>query len=449
MSELTPPVHCFSENRDVTDSCFVVNPRHAFYLSALLMFGTLFPAEMAVRVGMVLSVYRFCLIITFLVIIPIAVRKIISGGYVPVISDIFVILLSLWAPLILYIKNGLPGLTSVYGLLGFELMVPYLLGRCVVGNVAGMQQLVRVMPFIVLVMLGLGCLDLIAGENIIPHIASNYFGNFRSGNQYANDQEAFAFTTQYRFGLPRVRGPIEHSILYGSYFANWAPILFYMSNRTFKKLFFLGVCGIGTLLSLSSAPILGFALFLTLAGYDALFRRVRARWSLLLLIAGVATAAVFLLLEDPLRALISWVTFDPKTGFARLVIWHWVGLNLQKSPIFGIGVDDWFRPEQLSSSIDSLWLNDALVYGYVGLALLVMVVLGTLFVWTPRKLTTYPNDSYSKASIGVGISLCLFTVLGFSVHIWGTMWGIFSLILGLRAGLTEAIYLPPERRGGI
>jgi hypothetical protein len=131
----------------------------------------------------------------------------------------------------------------------------------------------------------------------------------------------------------------------------------------------------------------------------------------------------------------------------RLQIWHWIGYNLRDAWLFGTGGKDWARPAQMIASVDSLWLVQSLRSGYVGLGLLVACIASPFFVWTPRDLPRYPTRDYGRLQIAVAISILQLVFLAFAVHIWGIMWACLAMLLGIRAGLSEARFLPPDMRG--
>jgi hypothetical protein len=154
-----------------------------------------------------------------------------------------------------------------------------------------------------------------------------------------------------------------------------------------------------------------------------------------------------LLVDDPLAWLISGLTFNPQTGFYRLQQWYWVGYNLEASPFFGIGDKDWIRPVSIVNSLDSLWLVFATRHGYVGVALLALVVLGSRFVWTPRQIRVYPHPRAHEIGKAIVLALIGAIFVSFTVHLWAKIWIFLGLIVGIRAGLSEARYLHPLARG--
>ena len=434
----------------ITEKLRVTSARLTLYIVTLLFLGYLFPSELAFKLGIVVTVHKITLLLCFILTLIVAPRKFLEKTYVFCVSDFFVVALFFWCPFALLMSGGFKAMATSLSMTGVELFFSYIVGRFLLANLPALRISADVILIMMIVLLCLGFIDLIAGENIIARVASGISGNFRSVKYYGNDSDAvLAYTTQYRFGLPRVRGPIEHSILYGGFFTMVAPLLFYLLQGAFKKILTLGVCGLGVLLSISSAPILCYALFLMVIFYDSLFCNVRWRWTLLFVLAAALVVSLIAIVDNPIEALISGFTLDPQTGFTRILIWYWVGKNLSISPIFGVGDSDWTRRSDMLSSIDCLWLNHTLEYGYVGMAILAMIIVGAFFVWTPRRLPFYPNPAYGSAIIACNISILIMILIAFTCDIWGSTWSLVGMILGVRASLSESIYLPPEKRGGI
>jgi len=418
--------------------------RVALYCTAMLFFSYLFPAEAAVRIGTVITMRRVAVVACLVLLIFAIGRKLRERRYVPVVSDFFVLAFMFWTPAAVYASGGLPAMTSVLGVLGLEFAVPYFVGRVMLGNADTLRRASMIMLYAVIGMFLLGFLDTLSGENLLARIATDIFGNFRSVKFYG-DNEVQAYETQYRFGLARARGPLEHSILFGLFFGIMAPLMLYNLRNGTAKLVALGVCAAGVVIALSSAPMLLFGLLLSLLAYDQLFSRVRWRWAFFTLVVVIMVVTIFAVVEDPIVAFIRGFTLDPQTGLTRLEIWHWVGQNLAISPIFGVGTRDWFRPVDLLSSIDALWLVMALQYGYVGLGLLICSILGVFFVMTPRPLTRGGCPEMVGPRRAETIAILLFILASFTVHIWGAMWGLMALVLGMRAAASEAPYLPGTR----
>lgn len=403
-----------------------------FWAALILLGAYLGPAEMAVKVGIVLTTLRLALLIMLAWAGAVMASRLASGRYVFVASDGLVLVLVLWMELALYATSGPQAVTSAIGLRPVEFLSAYLAGRFVFGQRAGIGPFVQVLLVVVGLLVLLGLVDLAAGENILGRLGRQYFGVDRNA----------LYITQYRMGLPRARASFEHAILFGTFFAVCAPLLYYLSRGRLTWLAGLGLCLAGIVLALSSAPMLAFGIFAALAGFDRLLGRAPWRWAALLVLAVYGLAMLIAFVDDPLRTLVNLFTLDPETGVYRFLIWEWVAYNLQPTPWFGIGVRDWVRLSSMVSSVDALWLGQALHAGYVGVALLALVIAGAFFAWPGRATPPRrPDPVVGTAAKAVTIALVQMIFVSFTVHYWGTCWAFFALLIGMRAGLTEAARL--------
>ena len=330
-------------------------------------------------------------------------------------------------------------------------MISYAVGRLLLGNVASLRAGAKAMVLVMACLLAMGIVDLAAGENIFARLATSLVGSSeRAVHIYGGDPGTAKYvTTQYRFGLPRARGSIEHAILYGAFFTITAPVMFYATRSSIQRLLILGGCGLGVLISISSAPILAFVLLCGFVGYDALFRRVRYRWTFLVCLIVACALTALLLVDDPVNALITSFTLDPQTGWTRLLIWKWIGKDLVASPWLGLGAEDWFRPATLLDTVDCLWLNLAYQFGYVGLALFLASLVGCMLVITPRPTARHDAGADAMPIVSLNIALFMAFFIAFTVHFWGAAWSLLGFVIGTRAALTEAPYLAPAGRGSI
>lgn len=391
----------------------------------------LLPSEMAVKVGVVLTGLRVALAILLVWSVVALLRKLAARDYVLVLSDLTVAMLVVWMEISLYAVGGSAALISALGVRPVEFLSAYLVGRCLFGSGLGLASFVRVLLWVVGALVFLGLVDLAAGENILGSLALKYF---------AIDRHTL-YVTQYRMGLPRARASFEHAILFGTFFAACAPLFYYLAEGTIRKLIGVLLCAAGVLLSLSSAPILAFGIFAAIATFDRLLRKGTWRWAALggLVIYGVAL--LFVVVDDPLRTLIEAFTLDPSTGVYRFLIWEWIGFNLQSSPWFGLGGTDWVRLPNMVSSVDALWLGQALGAGYVGVALLALSLFAPFFVWTSGRAPRSAGSWHRTSGKAVTISIVQMTFISMTVFFWGTCWAFFALLIGIRAGLSESGYL--------
>jgi hypothetical protein len=225
------------------------------------------------------------------------------------------------------------------------------------------------------------------------------------------------------------------------------PLFYYVIRTAWWRIVMVGVAALGALLSISSAAALSCCLALSFIAYDAGLNRSRWRWALLFAALAYAALLFVVLVDNPLAWLISGLTYNPQTGFYRLQQWYWVGYNLENSPFLGNGDKDWIRPISVVSSLDSLWLVIAVRHGYVGVALLLLAIVGSRFVWTPRQTPAYPHPRAHEIGRAIALALVGAIFVTFTVHFWAKIWIFLGLIVGIRAGLSEARYLHPAIRG--
>lgn len=408
-----------------------VSGAEGFWAATLLMGSYLLPSEMAVKVGVVLTGLRLALFVLLVWSLAALLRKLAARDYVLVLSDLTVVLLVVWMEVSLYAVGGSVALASALGVRPIEFLSAYLAGRCLFGSRLGLTSFVRVLLWIVGALVVLGMLDVVAGENILGSLALKYF---------AVDRHTL-YVTQYRMGLPRARASFEHAILFGTFFAACAPLFYYLAEGTIRKFVGVLLCAAGTLLSLSSAPILAFGIFAAIATFDGLLRKGTWRWAALGGLTLYGLALLFVLVDDPLRTLIESFTLDPSTGVYRFLIWEWIGFNLQSSPWFGLGGADWVRLPNMVSSVDALWLGQALGAGYVGVVLLALSVVSPFFVWTSGRAVRDQGTWLRTSGKAVTISIVQMTFISMTVFYWGTCWAFFALLIGIRAGLSEGRYL--------
>lgn len=391
----------------------------------------------AVPSGLVLSFGVLSVNILRLVLLVLALpacgqymRKLSSGRHVFVLSDLFIVLLSIWMLTALTLSEGFDRSIEGVGIMILEIAGGYLVGRTWLGSRSGFQAFRSATRILLLCLIPLAVLDPLTGRYVLADFASGL-----SGIPTVPDME-------YRFNMLRAKGPFEHSILFGSFFAFTLPIIFYGARTTVARIAFLGISVVGVFLSLSSAPMLGLFLFICLYLYDRQLSSFRMRWALLGGAIFCLILGVFLVRDNPLGVLIRNLTLDPATGYYRALIWEWAGANVMQSPVIGIGFREWFRPEWMGNSIDALWLAHALTFGIPSSVLLGLTLLTTGVAVNEKKTSRRAwTISAQETYRGVTMSIGLMVLMGFTVHFWGTMWVFLGLLAGLRAGLTEASYL--------
>src|SRR5262245_12068802 len=198
-----------------------------------------------------------------------------------------------------------------------------------------------------------------------------------------------SYQEEYRLGIFGAMGPIEHHILFGMVCS--VGLLLAASSPVRAKALTIAGCGVGVLLSLSSAPIQSVVLGFGLITYDRIFARYRSRWSLLIGVAALGIGASYIFTSSPLAFIFGHLLLDPTSYSIRLYQWNAVGTVILDSPWVGIAFE-WSKmvpglPFFVQESVDSLWLYLALIYGIPGAVLAGLSMAGAACSSTGVNLT--------------------------------------------------------------
>lgn len=231
-----------------------------------------------------------------------------------------------------------------------------------------------------------------------------------------------------RAGLRRAISTFDHPILFGVFCSLAAAILLYSTPNGLKRWPWAGFCFFGGLLSLSSAAVMATAIVGSSYAYDALMRRYSWRWLLLWLGVGLFLTVITVVTNNPLSWLLSHATFDPQTGFYRLMIWDAVSTQVWQAPLTGAGFVT-FGYYLLDRTVDSVWLVTSLHYGLPVTILLIALNLSALL--------PVPGRRPVEIQRGFTIVCLVFLLTGLTVHFWNYMWTFWGVCIGVRASLRE------------
>jgi len=126
--------------------------------------------------------------------------------------------------------------------------------------------------------------------------------------------------------------------------------------------------------------------------------------------------------------LISYLTFNPTTGYWRMLQWKYTMDDISNHPLFGIGLHDWTRPSWMNNSIDSFWLLMTLQHGMIAAFILLFLCLYAVFHVLNRLHKHHPASRWMvKSWVLAFMSLIL---IGFTVDYFGKIQPLFFFILG-------------------
>jgi hypothetical protein len=372
--------------------------------------------------GLRLNVVRVLFLILTPVVFTRFANKVASGRYRFVASDAFVPAAAFWmflGPCVLY---GLSDSLAHSGPVVLEYLIAYMVTRVLLEEngqaLAFLSMLCAVIACIVLD----ASLDTLTGRYFTRDLVSALTGFQKDWAAGAEDN--------FRFGLLRAAGPIEHPILFG--LIAGVGLLIAVTVKIRFRTFCIAVCGLGTVICFSSAPEQGVLMGFGLLIYGRVMAGMRVKW--LLIVGGLATIALTLFLASnaPFGLLFDIATIDPQTAYYRLYIWNLLGPYVLQSPWFGVFTENL----EYQGSVDSLWLVLSLTYGipcaiFVGLSLIGSCSLPT----DPDR--AYLGRSETQAGTVLGIIMAVIIFMGFTVHFWGSAWILVGLLTGLRAHLGE------------
>lgn len=239
---------------------------------------------------------------------------------------------------------------------------------------------------------------------------------------------------QLRNGWLRAPSTFDHPIMFGVFCALTAAILLYWEKTLLRRGVAAGVCFVGCISSLSSAALMAFSIILAAFTYDQLLRRYSWRWSALWIIIGTFIFVVFVVTAHPLSWVLSHLTYDPQTGFYRLMIWD-TGLGyIAQSPVIGYGY--LFNNAILDATIDSIWLVLALRFG-VPMIVLFFFTNVAVFFPSHRNFKGTKDVHMDQMRRAFTLVLLMFMFTGLTVHFWKSGLTFWGLCLGVRASLRE------------
>jgi hypothetical protein len=349
-----------------------------------------------------------------------------------VFSDILIVLTGVWmivSPAIV-VDLGYSLNHSAAG--AAEFCGSYLAGRILLSERGQTLSFVNFLCHVIVIIALFGVLDVLTSRPIIHEFLGQLTGytNINTGTSNVGGG--------LRMGFFRATGPIGHPILYGIVCA--IGLLLAVASPIRAKGLTIAACGLGVLLSLSSAPIEGAILGLGLLTYNRLLARFRSRWSILIGIGALGIGVSFALSTSPLAFVLGHINLDPTSYWVRLYQWQTVGTIVLNSPWVGIGFNlvDVARkmPVFIFASVDSLWLWLAMVYGFPGAILVgLSMVSAACYPVSGRDINLTIEES--KLATTLSVIIAMIVLLGFTVDFWEESWMLAGLLVGVRAHLAD------------
>ncbi|MEM6587060.1 MAG: O-antigen ligase family protein [Pseudomonadota bacterium] len=368
---------------------------------------------------LLLSALRLILMLLF---IPLTIQ-LLRGAYGKlIITDLMFALFVLWMCISL-LRNNPAMVIQNAGSTGIEFLGGYLIGRASIRTREAFLGLCSFLPLIALITLPLALLENQTGTPYLVEAINRLPGVFSVPR----------VDIPGRMGMERVQNVFAHPIHYGVYCAVTFSMVFIGLKgqiTTPTRWITAALVGMGCFLALSSGALLALLLQLFLIAWAFAFRSSKSRWWILLGLGVLAYIAVDLVSDrTPVRVFMSYATFSAHTAYWRGLIFEYGLQNALDNPLFGIGLNDWVRPEWMyGDSMDNYWLVLAVRHGFPGF---ILVAIGYLYVLLKvifRDLSSDPDLAQIRLTwaltfVGLTFALC-------TVHIWTNVHSFVLFMFG-------------------
>jgi len=394
----------------------------------LYFLGVVLPSELAVSpFGLALIPVRLVLLAFFFPALALLAR---SRDFRLQAFDAMLVLALAWLLIALVVNNGFEKGFKYGGSLVLEALGGYLLARAYVRNYTQFADAVRCYFLFVLVAAAVAFPEAFLKIKFVHALASQLTGN-----------PDIAVTSEAgRLGLERATSTFDHPILYGVFCATSLGLVWYMHKGGSSLWIKAGVIAFATLCSVSSAPLLAYAMVVAFIAWELLTRQMPHRAA-----ATIAAAAfVYLVLEvfsnrSAVEVIISFIALDSWTAYYRVLIWQNAYVDLVNHPLLGVALNAWTRPKWMTGSVDAFWLVTALTGG-----LPTTLLLGAAVITLLRKVHARTGARETRerwqARFGWTAAVLALSFQAFTVHYWGSMHSLFFFILGMGAWMTDSRY---------
>jgi hypothetical protein len=357
-----------------------------------------------------------------------------SGNYRFVWSDVLVPVTGLWMFVGPTEIDGFDRTVVYSGATAMEFCIPYMATRVFLTERGQAVALVRILCIAIAAIGVLAIFDELSRRFVLREFVGSLTGYHRP----------FNYTDLMRGSFLRCASTLEHPIALGNVCC-FGLLMATTMRGALRKFMFAGAA-VGLALSVSSAPTGGFIIGLGALFYNKLMRNVPLRWGLLYASLGGAIFLIFNVHPRPWGFIFNHLTFDPSTGYYRLMQWQFLGPLVMNSPMFGIGLfNGWVEEFGLAPTVDSTWLGTAMSFGIPAATLIFLCYI------TPCSVSMdigneRLNLTKQERRLGSVLSLIMGLVvyIGITVFYWGTVFILIMFLAGIRAHLGALAAMPRE-----
>jgi hypothetical protein len=393
----------------------------------ILLAGMVMPPTVALFLGTLkLSTGR---IVLFTLFIP-AMKQLFNRPWRFVWSDPLVAAGVLW---IIGSRFFVEGINATSFMEGFEFMGFYVLGRALFFEPAAIKEMLPKLRIIAVLLLAFAFMDFFTNTFVINELGGKIFHTVTLASQ-----RDYAHFHRQLFGRDVIRATstFDHPILYGTFCSIAGAIFLFAERKMILRIFSVGVCYAGVLISGSSAALMVSVVTVGVYAYDRVLSKYSARWKVFVMLLLAAYIIINMVIAHPLNWIILHLTFDPVSGYYRINEWDAGIEQVKLHPYIGFGSGHIFGNDYLDVSIDSVFLGLALKYG-LPVCVLLLLSSFVLFFKNPGKKIEDKEFLRFRTIFTIINSLLIF--VGFTVFYWNAMWEFWGLCIGIRASLEEQL----------
>lgn len=313
------------------------------------------------------------------------------------------------------------------GLYALETLGAFYLARMFINTPERFYKFNKFFIFVIMLLLVVTVYESFAKHRILHELAESFTGN---------KSLDFRLYTHYyiRGDIMRATSVFAHPILFGTLSAMFFPfaVIAFLRLRTTLNGLGLFSLMLSMIMTLSSAPLLAL-IFQGFTGLLVKFWDSARRLWVALFFGGIAGAMILNAASNRgfFGILISYLTFNPNTGYFRMLQWEYSFDDILTNPILGIAHNDWTRPywkDWMGDSIDSFWLLLTLQHGIFA-ALIVLTACFYVVFNTLNRVSQQP-DSVRWMVTAWLLAFMSLILIGFTVDYFGKLQPLFFFMLG-------------------
>lgn len=355
-------------------------------------------------------------------------------------SDLFAFALTMWMTIQPAAVDGLEQLPKAI-FQAVEVAGPYIIGRSYFFEDISAQAITRTLKMILIVLAALAILDVIAHRYVLLEAMADLFDEPKM--RLIGGDRPFSRTV---FGVTflRAAATFDHPLLYGTFCSAVAAILLYSVHTVRDRMIYVGLCIVGCLFSSSSAPLIALVFSIAIYFYNSILKGNSSRWLIIWSGFGVVILIFSLISDDPLTWPIRHLTFDPQTGYMRMLIWdlalpqiasHPLGIGFVRTGIFLV-----------DASTDCTWLAKAITYGIPMISLLFLTAAPALVPIRGEAGIRKLDPRLDRMCISFSLVLVSLAFISLTVAFWNAVWLFSFLCIAMRVSLKEHCLILARKR---